>query len=59
VDSKWFWVLVAGVIGGFAFAAGSSLYSRTEDKMSKLGIGLPTAGSGGPGSRTQNTPGVY
>lgn len=54
--NSWFWVVVAGIIGGFAFAAGGTLWSSTE---SKLGIGLPTAGADVVGARTAQTPGVY
>ena len=58
MSSRWFWVLVAGVIGGFAFAAGSSIEGKVEKKF---GATAPesTAGADVPGARTSRTPGVY
>jgi hypothetical protein len=55
-NGKWFWVLAAGIVGGFAFAAGSTLWEKTQ---SKLGITETTAGAAVVGARTANTPGVY
>lgn len=54
--NSWFWILVAGIIGGFAFAAGGTLWGKAE---SKLGITESTAGADVVGARTANTPGVY
>lgn len=56
MKGNFWWLIIAGIIGGFAFAAGSSLEAKTE---ARFGIGNSTAGEGGPGSRTANTPGVY
>jgi hypothetical protein len=56
MSDKWFWILVAGVIGGFAFAAGSSLEAKTEAKIKSR---QSTAGADVVGARTENTPGVY
>ena len=47
-----FWFLVAGIIGGFAFAAGSSLETRAEKKLS----GLPNSGACVNGAPTTNAP---
>lgn len=52
---KLFWLLIAGIVGGFAFAAGGSLWTKTE---SKLRIGETTAGADSVGAGTQTTTGV-
>lgn len=55
-SDRLFWALVIGILGGFAFAAGSTLWTKTEPK---LGIADSTAGADVPGARTAQTPGVY
>lgn len=49
-DRHWWALLIAGVIGGFAFYAGGTLWTKTE---SKLGIGETTAGAPVVGARTE------
>lgn len=33
MSDKWFIALILGIIGGFAFAAGSTLWDKTEQKF--------------------------
>ncbi|HZU30973.1 MAG TPA: hypothetical protein VFB79_07660 [Candidatus Angelobacter sp.] len=57
MNRDWFWVLLAGIVGGFAFAAGSSIEGRVEKRLSSTYVYPPsTVGAGTVGSRTG---GVY
>lgn len=47
MSEKIVWALVLGIIGGFTFAVGTALYSKTETKL-KLGESTASPAIGSP-----------